>query len=332
MLDEVIAKTHPANWGAILRLSRDLISTVGKVGINHVIVDPVESFKKLVSKLEGQSFSAIIDLSSWIGYGLEPLFPHVQLISDFSLSRIRDISTPELKTTGYTLTMSRGEITKRAAEIDLSKVLIIDDTSFTGETNELVMKLWGIEPSNATHAFLVANIGVFPSAHLEQSRLGAVRELEILGSKVIYGDELTTPDDDAWHICDLFDHPELEKALPLALQTIGGTRTTQEDEELFLRLMTRDNLLDMTTEGRFIPNSYYVGLDTAMFSSNPLLWASAKLFKYVDKTAVFSNKEEVLTILKQMRALASNAEGMIEIRNALRNEARLILKGGIKAG
>jgi len=30
--------------------------------------------------------------------------------------------------------------------------------------------------------------------------------------------------------------------------------------------------------------------------------------------------------------LASNAEGMIEIRNALRNEARLILKGGIKAG
>src|SRR3989338_3556725 len=101
LLDEVVSRTHQNNWQELIDLSNKLIDIVGNKELEHEVVNPLGSFRKLGRKLICLPVSTIIDISGWVGYGLKPLFPDAELISDFSISRVMDISSKDSTTAGF---------------------------------------------------------------------------------------------------------------------------------------------------------------------------------------------------------------------------------------
>lgn len=207
LLDEVLAQISPFNWNEASNLASELVALIGNPYLEHTVVNPIDSFRKLVYKLldiPDLHVSTLIDISGWIGYGLKPLFPQAELVADFSLSRIIDVSTTDFRRVGYLMNKPQEKVREKASELDLSQVFIIDDTSFTGRTNALVMNVFGIAPRNTSHLLLLANKGKLSKSSSESTNSGAVGLLEESGSRVLYGDFLETPNDDAEHLRDLF--------------------------------------------------------------------------------------------------------------------------------
>lgn len=339
LLDGVAARTHPNDWGELLDLSSTLFGIMGNKNLKHEIIDPLESFRKLGRKLIGNSVSAIIDISGWIGYGLKPLFPNAELVTDFSISRVTDISSEESTTAGFVMNYSPDEVRRRARELDLSSILLVDDATVSGRTNRVVMDTWGIEPLRVTHASLLVNMGDYPKVGGRQIKRGAAIYLEGLGSQIVYGDTMVSPQDEAEHLLDIFQHPYLEKVFSAALEarhyrTSGEWTHTEQLREFFpadesgylfpYQIMESD-IIKLANERRFVTNPEHKTTERSLFCKSPLLWIYNNFWGYIDEVSLQFRQSEVLGILNRFRGLINDPKNIFEARQALVRETQKMI-------
>lgn len=151
MLDESIANTKPENWQDVISLESKMIGMIARNDFDHLIVDPIPCLKDLVKKLDGKSFTTIIDLTGWLTPAMRELFPNTPVIDNFSLSRVRVVSSPKLEVTGYKISMSPEEIVsiinKNPHEITILAIgpltniakAFTKDPSLPGLINEIII-------------------------------------------------------------------------------------------------------------------------------------------------------------------------------------------------
>lgn len=331
MLDESIAHSRPSEWGRVISLEQKIVNLIGNPNFEHILPNPIDGLVKIFSELKDLKFTSIIDLTGWLSPSLKNLFPCTPVINGFSLSRVRVVSSPNLETSGYTVTMNQTEIKNLKRSLDMEKTLIVDDTTFTGWTNLKTMELWGLEPKRTTHSFLIANTGMLDrNNHI----FGAVRNLETGGSKVIFGHELSTPNDDGWHLKDLHQHQNLSEAFDMGLTILKliedegpkskVVKSVLQGEAVLNtifpdRLSTRQ-IKKMIAEEKFIASGK-VNLDdeNLVHTKNPLLWASRYFMEHIDFKNVVKHREEIKDVLGELKTLTNDPEAKSEVAIELRN-------------
>lgn len=344
MMDETIANSKPVNWNRVTELEKSLVGIIGNPNFNHEIIHPIPCLDNIAGQLKGRKFSAVLDLTGWLSPAMQELLPNTPVEDRFSLSRVRIVSSPKLETTGYRISMSPDEIDEAKKTLDLSKPLIVDDVSFSGWTSRKAMNLWGINPKDATHAFLIANTGDLGND------LGAVPMLEAMGSKVVSGFEITTPQDDGWHLKDLHQNPNLEQSFFLALffqEIIRNDGIESERARTFFNHETvidtlfpdhlrSDQIRELSNQGKFVLKNGHLTEGEEIHARNPFLWASPYFQEHINIDAILENKDEVLGILTELRTLTIDSEGRreasLELRKGIneresRHEVSLHLKG-----
>lgn len=349
MLDESIAHSKPSDWGRIVALEEKLVDLIGNPKFKHELPNPIEGLVKVTRELRGEKFTTVIDLTGWLSPSLRDLFPNTSVVNEFSLSRVRVASSPNLETSGYTTTMSRDEIEKTKRNLNLETPLIIDDTTFTGWTSGKTMELWGIEPQNATHAFLIANTGKLGKKQKEsdpEPPPGAVELLQSMGSRVIFGHELTTPNEDGWHLKDLHQHPKLAEAVGLGLQVLQLIEENGPDSEIVKSALNREDVMDvlfperlttdeinqMTAEGKFIPSGKIdLHVNELIHTKNPLLWASRYFREHIDLQRVIDNQSVIIGVLAELHSLTEDPEALTESSHELRRVVSNELPGRIES-
>lgn len=331
MLDESIAHSRPSEWERVISLEQKLVNMIGSANFEHILPNPIDGLSKISSGLQDQKFTTIIDLTGWLSPSLKGIFPSTPIIDTFSLSRVRVVSSPNLETSGYTITMNRDEIANCKKSFDTERTLVVDDTTFTGWTSLKTMELWGLEPNTTTHAFLIANTGLLDE---QNGVLGAVKNLESNGSSVVFGHELSTPNDDGWHLKDLHQHPNISQAFDMGvtiLKLIENeghesqiVKSTLQSEAvintIFPSRYSTQQLAKMANEGRFIPSGKIDLKDeNLVHTKNPLLWASRYFRQHIDFDKVIQNRAEIKATLNELRTLTDDPEAKQEAANELRN-------------
>lgn len=336
MMDETIANARPSNWQRVRQLEDDLVNAIGNSSFKHEIVGPIPCLQETAKQLRGRNFSSIFDLTGWLTPAMQELFPDTPIENRFSLSRVRVVSSPKLETTGYKISMFQEEIEKVKRSLDLSHPLVVDDVSFSGWTSRKTMDIWGLHPEQTTHAFLIANTG---NLGLEA---GAVPMLRSLGSEVVFGHELTTPQDDGWHLKDLHQNPNLDQAFVLALLFQEAVKRDGLESPLAQRFFTHETVIrtvfpdhltsaqikNLMQKGRFILRNGNVIDGDEIHARNPFLWASPYFQEHVDIGQILSNKDHVISLLGELRALTTDPEGKAEASLELQREVRRVQLNG----
>lgn len=334
MMDETIAHARPTNWQQIRELETALIDTIGNKELSHELIDPIPCLREMAKQLQHEQFSFILDLTGWLTPAIQELFPATPIENRFALSRVRVVSSPTFETTGYKVNMFPDQIEDVARTMDFSRPLIIDDASFSGWTSRKAMDLFGLDPEATTHAFLIANTGNLGN------NPGAVSMLESIGSRVVFGHELRTPQEDGWHLKDLHQNPNLEQAFILALlfqETIRKNGTESELAQqffghetviktLFPGHLTSKQIRELMQEGRFVLKNGNVMQGDEIHARNPFLWAAPAFQAHVDITRVLANKDEVISILGTLRSLTTDPEGKKEASLELKREIQNLRK------
>ena len=330
MMDESLADSNPQNWERIRELYRNLIGLIGNNEFNHVLADPVPSFHNLAEQLKEREFSAIIDLTGWSRAFFEELFPDTPIIDDFGMSRIRDVSDPDLTTTGHLLKVTPERVEAIKREQDLSQILIFDDVSFSGGTGVSTANILEVNGST-THAYLIANTGDCPALK------GATRRLEELGHEVLFGYEMDVPQDDGWHLKDLHMIQRLDEAFPLALQLLdlfldenkNGLEIKQflsnpgNLEVLFPRRYTSNQIRDLYQQGRFMLANGEFPRNGSVHAGNPVLWASKYPMGHIDVPRLIEQQDEVCGLLRRLNGfLVGNEKVKQEVDFELARIAR----------
>ncbi len=323
LLDGVVAQTHPHDWGELLDLSNSLISLIGNKELQHIVVDPIGGFQRLSRRLIDLPVSTIIDISHWFGLGLRPLFPNAEIVTDFSISRIMDVSAIETKTAGFVISTAPDEVKKRAQGLDLSKVLIIDDATVSGRTNTVVMDIWGLNPRLVTHASLIANVGDYPKVDGKQKKRGARVYLEGMGGKVLYGDSMISPQEEAEHMQDIFQYPQLERFFSRTLDLQLGS---DQLVNFFPDQFSESNLARLADEGRFVRNPEHTATENSLYIRNPSLWTYKDFGGYLDIDSLQKRGEEVLFILDRFKVLTRDPSNIAETRQELVRVNRNLLE------
>ena len=339
MLDETLISSRPSNWEDVAVLAAELVSLIGSPSFHHEIVEPVSCLTNVANKLRGKRFSCIFDLTGWLSLAAKELFPDTQIVEEFSLSRIRQVSSPKLETTGYLLSMSIPEINQARQSLDLTRPLVIDDVSFSGRTGLATMRLWGLGPEKTTHAFLIANTGNFG-----ERNEGAVGLLTGLGSEVVSGFDIKTPKDDGWHLKDLHQNPNLEQAFVLAIAYQEIIKQKGKESEaannffsletvkqvLFPDQLTSEGIIRLSQEGRFLLLSHQLTNNQEIHAKNPFLWASPYFHEHIDIDRVLENQCRITGILSNLHRLTSNPEGKREAVRELQAEVRDKIPGPLE--
>jgi hypothetical protein len=242
------------------------------------------------------------------------------------------VSSPKLETTGYKISMFPEEIEEIKQSQNLECPLIVDDASFSGWTSRKTMDLWGIRPESATHAFLIANTGNLGSEP------GAVPLLNSLGSKVVFGCELTTPRDDGWHLKDLYQNRNLPEAFDIALLFQEAFRSQGPDSETVKSLLASSKVVDtlfpenmgsgeihnLIAQRKFILKNGNVVNGDEVHARNPFLWASPYFQEHLDVSAVRTNQAQIVAILGELSKLSGDPEAKHESSMELKREVRRI--------
>ena len=132
MSDELIATTKPNDWTQVVAKCKELFSLIGNNEFSHDVVSPQECIGPLVQRLQNEHFSTIVDLTDngWLSSSLHELFPATPVIKELHISRVRDVSNPELPTSGHIVNLNPWQINDIKSVFDFSKPLIVDDVSF----------------------------------------------------------------------------------------------------------------------------------------------------------------------------------------------------------
>lgn len=313
MMDETIADSHPDNWDTITHLYKELLSAIGKEEMEHVILDPRPCLRRIADQIHQKEYTAVIDLTGWLGSFVEALFPSAQIIDCFGMTRVRDVSSPMLKTTGHLLKSSPEELHEMKNQIDKQSVLIIDDVSFSGGTGLNTADIFGINQPD--HAYAIANTGLLGSSP------GAVERIEEAGHSLVWGFEIHTPRDDGWHLKDLHQFPNLEESFrkSIVLQELMLLHGPESDEvkdfltdpktveTLFPTRFTAQEVIQLHTEGKFLYSKLYSKEapppEGTIHVPNPLLWTSQYLMDHIDREKLIARREDVLSILIELKGL-----------------------------
>jgi len=341
MSDELIATTRPNDWPQVVAGCKELFSLIGNSEFTHDVVSPQECIGPLAQKLQGERFSTIIDLTDngWLSFSLNNLFPLTPVIRDLHISRVREVSNPELPTSGHIINLSPKQIDTLKRRFDFRKPLILDDVSFSGSSSELTMKLFGLNPERTTNAFLITNIGELgPNP-------GAKTKLESLGSNVFTGKCLNTSEnEDGWHIKDFVQHPSLERSLGLVVTIHEIIEKDGKDSELLKRLFKTDSLkeilfpfaLDFSIFQRLQKEGLFIisegkGLETlreGMHTTNPTLLTSPYFLRHVSSEAFRSNLNEISETIHGIQSLTEDVDAQRESIIGLRN----VIENGLSRG
>lgn len=331
-MDETIANARPSNWQRVRQLEDALVGAIGNPSFRHEIVDPIPCLQETARQLRGREFSCILDLTSWLTPAMRELFPNTPIENQFSLSRLRVVSSLKLETTGYKISIFPKEVEKIKRNLDLSHPLVVDDVSFSGWTSRKTMDILGLCPEQTTHAFLIANTGNLGP------ELGAVPMLQASGSKVVFGYELITPQDDGWHLNDLHQNPYLDQAFILALLFQEAVKRDGLESALAQRFFTYETVIrtifpdhltsiqikELMGKGRFILRDGSVIGGNEIHAGNPFLWASPYFQEHVDIGQILSNKNYVISLLGELRTLTTDPEGRAEASLELQREVRKV--------
>lgn len=182
------------------------------------------------------------------------------------MSRIRQATKIDLPTSGHIVSHNADEVRAALKNQNLSRILVLDDTSFSGSTNliieDLVKKAFPDRRIDFTHGFLILNTGnLGPNP-------GAKQRLFANGDRALGGLEMQTPRDDGWHFFDLVKQQDLENHL-LAVSEILTLLGQPNFEHLASAFLSDENILKLVfpniftteeleqrrSEGHFIGNS-----------------------------------------------------------------------------
>lgn len=218
---------------------------------------------------QDRQFSLQIDLTG--GH----IANHVQLPvpawNELHISRLREVSRAELPTSGHLISHNPAEIRQALNGADLSNVLLLDDTSFSGNTSIIAEDLLRsafpelAETINFIHGFLILNTGRLGGSP------GAKERLESQGTQTLAGMTMQTPLDDGWHLFDLVKHRNLLAHLDTLQKLLEGKAVLSDESTrrlLFPELLTSGELERRRQVGRFVGRSI---LQDGMHTRNPQL-------------------------------------------------------------
>jgi|GEM_PF-1846021 len=342
MADELIAQTHPNNWRRVLDASKELFSIIGNKELKHEVVVPQDCIGELASQLINRKFTTIIDLTGgWLSESLRGIFPSTPLITDFHLSRVRDVSDPELHTTGHIMSLNRTQIQNHTRQLDLSHALILDDVSFSGLSSDVTMRLFALSPEHITHGFLIVNDGDLGTMS------GARKRLESTGSKVIAGFTMNTSEgDDGWHIKDFIAHPQLERMLGASIlvqelfeQDGKNSQVAQrlfENEAMrqifFPHAVNTHELHRLENEGLFMSNNNHIPKEHSIHTTNPTLLISPYVLEHISSKQFRNNFDKVADLMQEMHFLSCDHEASVESSIGLREITKRHIEGNINLG
>ena len=337
MADEIIAQTHPKNWGRVLDASKELFSIIGNEKHTHEVIAPQDCIGELTSQVVGNKFTTIIDLTGgWLSESLREIFPSTPVITDFHLSRVRDVSDLELRTTGHIISLSGEKIRNLFHQFNLTHTLILDDVSFSGMSSDVTMRLFRLTPECTTHGFLIVNDGDLGPTP------GARPRLESTGGKVTAGFTMNTSDgDDGWHIKDFIAHPQLERMLGASIIVQELFEQDGKSSHIAQRLFNNDamrriffpravnikELKSMEKEGLFLPNVTHVPKESSIHTTNPTLLISPYVLEHISSKLFRNNLDKITDLMQEIRILSFDHEASREASIGLREAARHGIEG-----
>lgn len=312
--DGVKLNTSLDVWGTIDMLTDTLISLTGSSEFDHVRIDPFEAGKRLFEQIDFKNYTSIIDLSGFFGKSMASNIPDVSCVTNFRLSRLRNISSPKLDGTGFLVSLKREDIKKITKDFNLKRPLFIDDVSWSGRTILEAINLLGIEPENSTVGLLAINSGNFT-----ENKLGARGILQKKGIEVLTGSNVHTPTDDGFHLSDFFTFDTIRDAFDVVLEiqkireeVTGATSDTVKEGEasirniisanreiLFPRSISTRELKELEWDGRFISLGGIA--NNSFFDTNPPNWFMPSFSKRVKWGTLSRNKEGIISVLEELK-------------------------------
>lgn len=273
--------------------------------------------KKIEKLAIEKPFSFFLDVSGGkISSRLDTL-KQVPGMTSFSMSRVRQANRMELPTSGHLVSHNAMELRELLFDQDLSNFLILDDTSFSGNTNLIVADLMNQtfpeRKLTITHGLLLMNVG-----SLGQNP-GARERLVNAGDRVISGGEMQTPRDDGWHIFDLVKQDDLANHLHVVLQLIDLLTEPNffelaaamlADESVlkivFPQVITSQELEEKRETGHFVSQ---VKLNGGFHTRNPQLLPAVIQQGHVDHPGKWRlPQEEVFELLISMSKMLKGSE------------------------
>ncbi len=213
-------------------------------------------------------------------------------------SRVRRTDDGSLDTTGHIVSRSALQIAEELADTDTSRLLLLDDTSFSGTTNVLAERsLRAAFPHRSLdveHGFLIANEG-----DLGPGVPGAIPRL----GRVAAGHVMCTPRDDGWHIFDIVQQPDLEQHL-MGVQ--HALHHPECESKIFAGRLTSDELRTRAQNGGFVANGEIKGSEHA---HNPQLLSRIVAAGHVDPIEKWrGDEDEVFNTLLAMGEILQGEE------------------------
>jgi len=301
--DETLARADPKNWGFVVDLYQRIVDIIGNPALEHEIISPQACLERLALSLasEADKPSVVIDLTGWLGSVLATVFPGVPVVGDFKISRLHELK-PSMKSYGYMFNMTRENAHELSQNLPMAHPLIVDDVGMSGRTVQKTMDVWGIDPSTATCAFLVCNVG------RRFGRPGALQLLTELGSKVLWGYQVKTPADDVWHLNDLLIPAPgvLDIALDLQLALSQDTKMLllEHHQAQICKLVVKREQIK-TSQGVVQERSKRRGQQVvelhgrpnADYGTNPIPWAVPHFLGDISIDVVKGRRSEVAELL-----------------------------------
>lgn len=190
--------------------------------------------------------------------------------NNFSMGRIREATDINLPTSGHLISHNTEEIKDVLENQDLSTILVLDDTSFSGSTSllfeDLLKRSFPERSMSFTHGFLILNTGSLgPNP-------GAEQRLTNNNDTVAKGRTMRTPQDDGWHFFDIANQENITDHLLVVteiINLIGKSNFNQlatsilTDETnlhlLFPHLLSTQDLEEKRLSGHFLGSKKLVG-------------------------------------------------------------------------
>lgn len=304
--DGVKLKSSPSKWEEIDVLTNQLINLIGHPDFTHRVVDPTQAKGRL--HLESSDCPSVCFDLTGTRVGAE-LFPDILQIQNFRLSRIRNITSPRLDGCGHIISLSSTERSTLLSAHDSSKPLILDDVVWSGRTALEAIRILGLPPANSMFAAFAINIGNFG-----EGRPGAAGLLEAQGIQLKWGETVSTPQDDGFHLSDFFDHPHITESeifdVVIQIQQLrenilaeDGSRKKELDLEikglleehrqvLFPKSRSTEEIKRIQSDGKLIVNG---GLPkNSFFDVNPLNWLMPSFSKRIRSEMMKIQKPKIL--------------------------------------
>jgi len=219
-----------------------------------------------------------------------PALEDVPQWNELHFSRMRRTDDCSLTTTGHLISQSTTEIRAALNNFDTSDILLLDDTSFSGNTNllakKVIKKAFPDRKITINHGFLIVNEG-----NLAPKVPGAIGRLGL----ALAGHRMRTPHDDGWHIFDIVQQPDLERHMENLQRALHHS---EHEKALFTGSISTDALIKLQVEERFVTTRKEINGEWHIKNPQPLPQIIAA--GHVEPIENWPNENEVFDTLLRM--------------------------------